>query len=99
MISFTDFIVRVGSEEIEFRHQAKSVRDFLLQEDEIIYDIFETQTLKKKEVISVRLSPAPYAFGYMCKFRRSHSDLTELWTWVYSLTHQQREDILERYYN
>lgn len=97
MGDYTNFIVKVDGEEIEFSHAAKSVREFRELEDEVIYDVFESQSINKNEISSVRLNPRVYALGYLEAFGRTHRDLTDLWNWVDSLLDEERDVLLRKY--
>lgn len=97
MLDYTDFIVRVGGVEVEFRHEAKTVGEFFNSKDGMIYDVFGSQMIKRSDISSVRLDPRPYAKGYMAAFGRSHDGLISLWVWVNSLSEAEKADILKRF--
>ncbi|RHW31506.1 hypothetical protein D1B31_22130 [Neobacillus notoginsengisoli] len=82
MNDYTDFLVHVGNKEIEFRHPAPSVYEFLNQSQELIFDYYGTQCIRKSEIRSVRLSPLPYALLFLEANGRPFSHQTELWDWV-----------------
>lgn len=80
---YTDFNVKLPGKEIVFRHSAKSVREFLSLEDDIIYDVYGVKAIKKREIISVELNPIPFAIGYMVAHQRQPKNMTDMWEWVH----------------
>lgn len=97
MNEYTDFIIALrNGEEIMFRHNAKSVREFVEQDGEIIYDIYESQCIKKCEIMSVRLNPIPFAIYH---FEENDSTIwgMDLRRYISSLSQDQREKILRKY--
>lgn len=82
-MDYTDYIVKImGKEEFSFRHYAPSIFDLLSEEDEFIFDIYESQWIRKSEIIYVRYDPRPYVAIFYKAHGRFHKDLTELWEWV-----------------
>jgi hypothetical protein len=80
----TDFIIKLAGNKdgVEFRHTAPTIRDFLSIEDEFIFDLYESQYIRKSEIASVKLDPRPYMAYFMASHGRIHRSLTELWEWV-----------------
>lgn len=82
MDKYTDFLIRIGGEEIVFRHSALSVKEFMELEQEFIYDFYGFQGIKKSEIQSLQLAPGPYVHIFFRQHGRTHRDLSELWGWV-----------------
>jgi hypothetical protein len=100
MSDFTDFLIWVkGGQVLEFRHKAKSVHEFCLIPDEILFDIHGSQSIRSSEIRMVRLDPRPYflefhkTFGYL-----PLGYPKELWKFINDFSEEERVRIKENYY-
>lgn len=99
MRSFTDFLVKTrGSGEIDFRHTARTVDEFLSLEGEFIYDIYGLQCIKKSEITFISESLAPFALGHLKKFHCAHGGRYNLLSWVGTLSSEEIEEMKNDYY-
>lgn len=100
MLDFTDFIVWVnGGQVLEFRHSANSVHELWLVQDEIIFDIYGSQGVRRSDIRMIHLDPRPYfkefyrVFGYIPQgYRR------ELWDFINKFSQAERDKIKADYY-
>lgn len=97
MREYTDFILSIGGQDIEFRHVAKSVRDFLELTEEIIFDYYESQCVRKSDISAVRLDPRPFFADYAVYQVTSVCPLP-VHGFIQTLDPYERERILDAYY-
>jgi hypothetical protein len=100
-INHTEFLIKVvGGEEIEFCHTARSVREFweMHRDDEVIFDCYDFQYVRREDIKHIRLCLAPYAIGYISTFRRVHRDSYELMNWMDTLSEEEKDNMVSEYY-
>lgn len=97
MRDYTAFLIRVESKEILFCHEVRSVPEFWMLEDEIIYDYFGLQGVKRSEISHVRLCLGPFGIAHFHKFGRAVGGESNLFAWVVTLSEEEQEDILNTY--